>query len=142
MPDGPAAPHNGSKTREIADAIVRVTREGTGRGPVSARVVSDAQTIVVLLQGAFTKGEQTLIEHGRDAEVLALRRAFQEVLQTAYVAEVERITGRHVETFMSTNSTDPDRSAEIFLLGGPIDALDPRPSASSSNGESAEARPA
>ncbi len=102
--------------REIADAVVRITREMTGRGPVSARVVLDDDAVVVLMHEVLTKGEQVLVDHDRADEVLATRKAFQDVMRPAFVAEVQRITGRRVATFMSTNHASPDRSAEIFLL--------------------------
>ena len=115
------APTRGTQSREIADAIVRLTRESTGRGPVRARALLDGDTVVVLMHDTLTKAEQVLVEHGRAEEVLALRRALQEVLRPAYTAAVERITGRRVVTFMSTNHADPDHAAEIFLLEGPVE---------------------
>jgi uncharacterized protein YbcI len=116
-PENDAASARGNSTsRQIADAIVRITREGTGRGPVKARVVMDDDAVIVLLHDVLTKGEQALIDSGRTAVVLALRSAIQDMLRPAYSAEVERITGRRVSTFLSTNHADPDRAAEIFLL--------------------------
>lgn len=103
-------------SREIADAIVRLTREHIGRGPVSAQVVMGHGAVIVIMEDVLTKGEQTLVDHGHTSEVLAMRSAFQAVLRPAYTAAVERITGRKVTTFMSTNHASPDRSAEIFLL--------------------------
>lgn len=114
----------GPTNRQIADAIVRVTRDGTGRGPVSARVLSDEDTIVVMLREMLTTSEQTLVENGRTQDVLAFRRALQDILRPAYVEEIRRITGRRVEAFMSTNSADPDRSAEIFVMGPPETSVD------------------
>jgi uncharacterized protein YbcI len=113
--DAASAPAN-STSRQIADAIVRLTRESTGRGPVKARVVLDDDAVIVLLQDVLTKGEQALVDDGRTAVVLALRSAFQDMLRPAFSAEVERITGRKVSTFLSTNHADPDRAAEIFFL--------------------------
>jgi uncharacterized protein YbcI len=110
----------GPPTREIADALVRLTRQATGRGPVSARVIVDGDAVVVLMHDTMTKAEQTLVDHGRTEEVLALRRAFQDVMRPAFSAEVERVTGRTVRTFMSSNHAAPDHAAEIFLLGGPL----------------------
>jgi uncharacterized protein YbcI len=121
MTDETAVAHHGSKSREIADAVVRLTRQATGRGPVSARVILDGDAIVVLMHDTLTKAEQTLVDHGRVSEVMALRRAFQEIMRPAFCAEIERITGRAVKTFMSSNHPDPDHAAEIFLLGGPTE---------------------
>lgn len=109
-------PPSGLLGRRIADAVVRLTREHTGRGPVTARVILDGDAVVVLLHDVLSKGEQSLVEHGHVDEVLALRDAYQEVLRPSVVAEVERLMGRTVDTFMSTAHADPDRSATIFLL--------------------------
>lgn len=115
-PNDVAGPPRGSPGRELGDAIVGITREVTGRGPVGARVILDGDAVIVLLHDVLSKGEQTLVDAGHHVEVLALRSAYQEVMRPAYVAQVERITGRRVTTFMSTNHATPDRSAEIFLL--------------------------
>lgn len=119
-PDVRGGPSRGRMAREITDAIVRITREAVGRGPVNARVIVDGDAIVVLMHDTLTKAEQTLVDGGRVAEVLALRRAFQDLLRPDYTEAVERITGRTVETFMSTNHAAPDHAAEIFLLDGPV----------------------
>lgn len=111
-----AAPTRGSANRQITDALVRLHRERTGRGPVSARVIMDGDAVVVLLHDVLTKAEQTLVSEGHTAEVLAFRRAFQDALRPAFVVEIQEATGRQVETFMSTSSADPDHSAEIFLF--------------------------
>lgn len=117
----PAPSAGRSKSSQISDAIVRIMREQTGRGPVSCRVIMDGNAVIALLHETMTKGEQTLVDHGHVQEVLAIRRAFQDAARAEFTAEVERITGRVVETFMSTNHAHPDRAAEIFLLDGPLD---------------------
>jgi uncharacterized protein YbcI len=112
-----ASPTRGnSQSRQIADAIVHLTRRTTGRGPVRTRVIIDGDAVVVLMHDVLTKSEQALVDDGRTAVVLALRSAIQDLLRPAYSAEVERITGRKVATFLSTNTADPDRAADIFLL--------------------------
>lgn len=119
------APSRGSAVREITDAIVRLTREATGRGPVRARIIIDGDIVVALLYESLTKAEQTLVDNDRTAEVLAFRRAFQDIMRPAYSDAVQRITGRTVETFMSTNHAEPDHAAEIFVLGDRQDAPAP-----------------
>lgn len=121
MSDLPVPPLRGQQSRQIADAIVGLTRERTGRGPVSARVIIDGDAVVVLMHDSLTKAEQTLVDHGRTGEVLALRRAFQDVMRPSFCEAVEQATGRKVGTFMSTNHAEPDHAAEIFLLDGPVD---------------------
>ena len=83
-------------------------------------MIIDGEAVVVLMHDTLTKAEQSLVDGGRVAEVLALRRAFQDLLRPAYIEAVEHATGRKVQTFMSTNHADPDHAAEIFLLDGPL----------------------
>ena len=101
----------------IGNAVASCMREYTGRGPVAARVVLDRDAIFVILRDALTKGERVLVEHGEGDEVLHIRRKFQEAMSTEVSARIVELTGREVEAFMSTNSTGPDISIEIFMLG-------------------------
>lgn len=105
----------------IGNAVASCMREYTGRGPVAARVVLDRDAVFVILRDALTKGERVLVEHGEAEEVLSIRRKFQQAMETEVSARVAELTGRQVEAFMSTNSTDPDVSVEIFLLRGRVD---------------------
>lgn len=123
IPDTPeTVATRGRMARDITDAVVRITREAIGRGPVSARVIMDAEAVVVLMHDTLTKAEHSLVDGGFVAEVLASRRAFQTLLRPAYIEAVERATGRTVQTFMSANHASPDHAAEIFLLDGPVSA--------------------
>lgn len=107
--------------RDLIDEISTITRTGTGRGPVSVRLIRDADVLIALLDGGLTKGEQSLIDGGRSEAVLEIRREFQELMRPKYIAAVQRITGRVVKAFMSSNSTNLAHAAEIFVLGDRID---------------------
>lgn len=111
----------------INDLVVRVMQEYTGRGATRARTVLSPDTVMVLLEDTLTKGEQTLVEHGRTQEVLRIRRTFQEAMSRELTAEIERLTGREVLAFLSANHVEPDYSAEIFVLGGRKGAGPPNP---------------
>ena len=74
---------------------------------------------MVLLDG-MTKAEQSLIDAGKHAEVLELRRTFQETMRDDLVAVVERLTACSVRAFMSANHIAPDAAAEVFLLDAKI----------------------
>ncbi|MGX6447340.1 Na-translocating system protein MpsC family protein [Patulibacter sp. S7RM1-6] len=101
----------------VNDLVVRTMQEYTGRGATRARTVVSPDTIMVLLEDTLTKGEQTLVDHGRVDEVLSIRRAFQQAMEDELTAEIERLTGREVVAFLSANHVRPDYSAEIFVLG-------------------------
>jgi uncharacterized protein YbcI len=76
----------------------------------------------VILRDTMTQGERALVKGGKDAEVLSLRRAFQETVGEDLMAVVERLTERKVQAFMSANHIRPDAAAEIFLLDGAVEA--------------------
>ena len=108
----------------INDLVVRALQEYTGRGAMRARTVLGADTVMVLLEDTLTRGERTLLEHGRTDEVLALRRTFQEVMGGELRSGVEALTGRRVVAFMSANHVEPDLAAEIFVLGAALSESD------------------
>jgi uncharacterized protein YbcI len=98
-----------------------VQREHTGRGPTQARVVRRDEVIVCVLAEALTKAEQTLLENGGAAEVLALRRELQRAMRADFEAAVERLTGHRVVAFFSDDSLDPPLAVEMFILDAPVE---------------------
>ena len=118
--DGPAAEdgHHGRGPlgAGISRAVVGLFLEHTGRGPTRARTTIDGELIVVLLHDGMTHGEKSLVRAGRHAEVLQMRRTFQETMKPSLVKAVEGLTERTVVSFMSANDVDPDAAAEIFVM--------------------------
>jgi uncharacterized protein YbcI len=106
----------GALSAGISRAVVHLFSEQTGRGPTKARTTIDADLVVVLLQDTMTRGEKTLVQAGKHAEVLQIRRTFQETMRPSLVEAVEGLTQRTVVSFMSANDIDPDAAAEIFML--------------------------
>jgi uncharacterized protein YbcI len=76
----------------------------------------------VILQDSLTMAERVLVQAGRDAEVLQLRRTFQETMRADLIAAVERLTACNVRAFMSANHIAPDTAAEIFLMDRAVGA--------------------
>jgi uncharacterized protein YbcI len=105
----------------ISNAIVRLMRENTGRGPTKARTTIRHNVVVVMLEQTLTKGEQNLVRKGRGEKVIEIRHEFQEAMREECVAQIAELTGRPVLAFMSANHIDPDIGAEIFVLDGPPD---------------------
>jgi uncharacterized protein YbcI len=64
----------------------------------------------------MTHAEKTLVRAGRPAEVLQMRRTFQETMRPSLIEAVEGLTDRTVVSFMSANDVDPDAAAEIFVM--------------------------
>ena len=118
--DGSSRDDPGRVAAAISTAVVHVFSDHTGRGPTRARTTIDGETVVVILQDAMTKAEQSLVDAGRHAEVLQLRRTFQETMRHDLIAVVERLTARSVQAFMSANHVAPDAAAEVFLLDSKI----------------------
>jgi uncharacterized protein YbcI len=113
----------------LSNAVVGLLREYTGRGPTKARTTIRDNVVVMLLEQTLTKGEQVLIEKGRNEQVLALRHQYQEAMRDESSAKVAELTGRNVLAFMSANHVEPDLACEIYVLDGPPDHR-----ASASNG--------
>jgi uncharacterized protein YbcI len=118
------APTTGALSAAISNAVVGLLHDYTGRGPTHARTTVNADTVVVTLRNSLTKAERKLAQHGKAAEVLAMRRAFQNTMREDLVAAIERLTGRTVEAFLSDNLHEPDVAVEIFLLAPKDEAAD------------------
>src|SRR3954452_20277929 len=112
--DGSSRDDHGRIAAAISTAVVHVFSEHTGRGPTRARTTIDGETVVVILQDSMTKAERSLVQAGKDDEVLQLRRSFQDTMRGDLVAVVERLTRSSVRAFMSANHIAPDAAAEIF----------------------------
>ena len=79
----------GEAAQAISNALVRLLRDYTGRGPTQAYT-----TITVI----------------------DMRRRFQRTMKDDLVAAVEENTGREVLAFLSDHHIDPDIAVEIFIL--------------------------
>jgi uncharacterized protein YbcI len=107
---------DGSVSAEISNALVKLVREYTGRGPTKARTSIRDDTVVVLLQDSLLKAEHQLVQRGKTDLVLQMRHEFQRAMRPAMTAVVEGALGRKVIAFMSDNHIDPDMAVEVFVL--------------------------
>jgi len=114
---------HGDVLSAISDGMVALLKEFYGRGPNRTKSYFEDDLVVCLLRGGFSRVEQTLLDGGRGASVIAQRMEFQELMRERFVAVVERATGRPVIGFMSGNQQDPDIMCEVFILA-PTDLLD------------------
>jgi len=101
---------------EISDAVVRLLRDYTGRGPTRSRTTINNDSVVVLVGDTLTRGERRLVEDGKAERVLQLRHDFQLTMRDDLVEAVEGATERKVIAFMSQNHIDPDLAVEVFVL--------------------------
>jgi uncharacterized protein YbcI len=80
--------------------------------------------IVVVMRGSgFTPLEQTIMDSGQPARVVAMREDFQQVMAERYESTIEQLTGRKVLAFLSQAHVDPDITMEIFFVDGPLEGF-------------------
>jgi uncharacterized protein YbcI len=117
MSDGLAGPAGrGAVAAAIANMVVSVLSEYTGRGPTKARAYLDGDLVSVLVRDTLTRGEQSLVRGGHADLVLRTREAYQATMRQDLVAGVERIMDRQVIAFFSSNHIEPDMGLESFVL--------------------------
>ena len=110
------SPVEGQLSAAISNAVVRCTREYTGRGPTKARTTIGDDIVVTRLEDTLTKGERSLADSGKGDMVIDIRRCFQMTMRESLVGRIEQLTGRKVIAFMSDNHIDPDMGVEVFVL--------------------------
>jgi uncharacterized protein YbcI len=109
----------------IANHIVRLLREYTGRGPTKARTSFAPDLVTVVVEDVLSKGERSLVRDGKAELVLTTRRAYQQTMRGELTAGVEEVTGRTVIAFLSANHIDPDVAIESFVLAPQDDGASP-----------------
>jgi uncharacterized protein YbcI len=107
---------SGNLLLDIANTFVAIHKDYFGRGPTKARAQVSRDVVVVLLEGGYSRAEQTLREHGRDEVVNEGRMAMQATIEQAGVEAIERLVGRRVYSFMSANDPSKELQAEVFVL--------------------------
>jgi uncharacterized protein YbcI len=114
---------NGQLATAIANRLVKIVSEYTGRGPTRARVHMDGDLVACVFGDTLTKGERRLVERGEGDTVLRTRRTYQGLMSADVKAAVEDLTGRRVIAFFSDNHVDPDMGIEAVVLA-PLDSSD------------------
>jgi len=110
------SPTRGQSAQAISNAVVRLMREYTGRGPTQAQTTINDHHVVVILRDTLLKAERRLVDDGEGDAVTTMRRRFQRTMEQDLIATVTEHTGRDVEAFLSDNHIEPDIAVEIFLL--------------------------
>lgn len=112
----PPATPSGSRALEVSNAISRLHKEFVGRGPTNSRTTIDGNMVVCLLEGGYTRAEQTLSANDNDDLVAAGRLGLQDAMRQAMIAAVEQTVGRRVLSFMSANDLHRNLQVEVFVL--------------------------
>jgi uncharacterized protein YbcI len=105
----------------VANAVVHLVRQYTGRGPTQARAEITGDLCTIVLADMLTKAEKKLASDGEAEMVLDMRREFQLTMRDDLIAAVEGALGRKVVAFMSDNHLDPDLAIEVFVLEPVLD---------------------
>ena len=106
---------------QISTSIVGILREHYGRGPMKAKTYALDDVVVVVMRGSgFTALEQTIMDSGQPARVIAMREEFQAVMAERYRETIEQLTGRRVVAFLSQAHVEPDITVEMFFVDGPL----------------------
>jgi uncharacterized protein YbcI len=100
----------------ISNAIVKVYKNGYGKGATRAQTRILDDTIVVELDEILTPAEKTLVDARREDQVRETRQVFDQAHRDAFIGAVEEITRRKVRAFLSQVHFDPDVGVVIFLL--------------------------
>ena len=114
-------PHAGlppatSPAVEISNAISRVHKSYIGRGPTNARTTIDGDLVVCLIEGGYTRAEETLEANDKGDVVAAGRLGLQNAMRGEMTAAVEHAVGRAVRSFMSANDLPRNLQVEVFVL--------------------------
>src|SRR5579884_18949 len=80
-----AATQPASRSLEVSNAIARLHKHFVGRGPTNTRTTIDGDLVVCLLEGGYTRAEQTLTDHDRADLVTAARAGLQESMRDAMI---------------------------------------------------------
>ena len=105
-----------SPSVEISNAVARLHKHYVGRGPTNARTTIDGDLVVCLLEGGYTRAEQTLEEIERADIVAAGRLGLQAAMREEMIDAVQHALGREVHSFMSANDLQRNLQIEVFVL--------------------------
>ena len=76
--DGGGSESTVSRPLEISNSISRLHKEFVGRGPTNSRTTIDGNLVVCLLEGGYTRAEQTLTANDKGDLVAAGRLGLQD----------------------------------------------------------------
>lgn len=109
----------GERTEALArvcKAVVHIHKRFYGKGPTKARAHLSEDLLTVVLEGGFTRGEETLRRGGHEDEVLRSRLAMKRSVEGVFCDAVEDAVGRPVRSFMSACDPAGGVQVEVFVL--------------------------
>jgi uncharacterized protein YbcI len=112
----PAKDERGRLLAEISNAVVAIHKRSYGKGPVKTQVHLSRDLLAVVLEGGFTRAEQTLHSHGHSEPVIHSRRKVAQAIERELCDAVESILLRAVRSFMSAPDPANELQVEVFVL--------------------------
>jgi uncharacterized protein YbcI len=101
----------------VTDSMVALHEHYHHRTPVTAKTqLMNDELLACVMGGVYTDVEKTMIEIQRQRVVQEARSAFQNAMQHRFIAEVQRLSGRRVTSFISNSHVGPDLEIELFVL--------------------------
>jgi uncharacterized protein YbcI len=109
---------------EISDAMVRLHREQTGRGPTQARTHIVEDMVIVRLQEVLTPAERQLTgnPHGQSL-IKQFHQQMHEIARRSLEQIVEGVTGSHVTSVHNDVSTKTGEQVAIYVLDRNLEAV-------------------
>jgi uncharacterized protein YbcI len=119
----------------VTDALVEFHQRYHSRTPVVGKaLLLGEELLACVLGGVYSDVEQTMIDLQGATVLQETRSPFQEEMQHRFIAEVERLSGRGVQAFISNSHVDPELEIELFMLQPAIGVRGERRPASMGNG--------
>lgn len=109
----------GERTEALArvcKAVVHIHKRFYGKGPTKARAHLSEDLLTVVLEGGFTRGEETLRRSGHEDDVLRSRLAMKRSVEGISCDAIEDAVGRSVRSFMSACDPAGGIQVEVFVL--------------------------
>ena len=101
----------------VTDAMVEFHQRYHNRAPtVGKTLLLGEQLLACVLGGVYGDVEKMMIELEANTVLQETRSPFQEEMQHRFIAEVERLSGRGVQAFISNSHVEPDLEVELFVL--------------------------
>jgi uncharacterized protein YbcI len=101
----------------VADAMVEFHQSYHDRVAVTGKALLLGDELLACVVGdAGGDVEQTMFDLQGTTILQKTRSPFQEEMQDRFIAMVTRLSGRHVQAFISNSNVDPDMEIELFML--------------------------
>jgi uncharacterized protein YbcI len=116
QPQSPPRLNRSELLAEISRSVVRMHKEHIGQGPTKARTYIGDDLVVCVLEGGFSRGERTLLEHGKTDTVIHQRQELDAALRQPLIDTIQGLVARTVVGCASGVEPDGEITTQVFLL--------------------------